>query len=70
MGDVIQLLDSITIEMHLRDDGKRKHHEICIIYPEYMNHDNDVIEYKNEEIRNNIFTRVISHAMGDCFDNS
>lgn len=70
VGDVILVQDSITVERRVRDDGKKKHYELCIIYPDYMNHDNDIVEYKTEEKQSNIFVRVISRTMSACFDES
>ncbi len=70
MGDLILLEDSITVEKRVRDDGKKKHYELCIIYPDYMNHDNDIVEYKNAEKQSDMFVRVISRIMGTCFDES
>ena len=60
MGDVIQLLDSFSIERRDRHNGKKHTFELCIIYPDYMDKDNYIIKCKNEDSMNDLYLMMIN----------
>ena len=49
MGDLIEVKDRFIVQLQRRmSDGKSDAFELCIIYPEYMDHDNVTVWYKYE----------------------
>jgi hypothetical protein len=60
MGDVIQLLDSFTIERRDRHDGRKHTFELCIIYPDYMEEDNYIVKCKNENDMRELYSLIIN----------
>lgn len=49
MGDLIEVKDTFSINIQRRmKDGKGENHELCIIYPECMDHVNVIIWFKDE----------------------
>jgi hypothetical protein len=66
MGDVIQVLDTFTVERRIRiSGGKPEHTELCIIFPEYMDHENLIISYtpENDESANEDFTTMFQSVL-------
>lgn len=59
MGDVIQLLDSFSIERRDRHNGKKHTFELCVVYPDYMDKDNHILKCKNEKDMNEKYTEMI-----------
>jgi len=50
MGDIIEILDSLTVnsQMRIKNDGKRSY-EICVIYPDCMDKENVTLSYDHYE---------------------
>jgi hypothetical protein len=50
MGDLIEVKETFQINLQRRvwANGKGENHELCIIFPECMNHDNVTIWFKDE----------------------
>ena len=62
MGDFIQVLDEFTVQRRERaSDGKKNHLELCIIFPEYMDHENLIVSYTpgNDEAANEDYTKML-----------
>jgi hypothetical protein len=50
MGDLIEVKDQFTIQLQRRiRDGKPDQNELCIIYPDCLDHDNTIVWYKDEK---------------------
>ncbi len=50
MGDLIEVKDQFTIHLQRRmRDGKPDQIELCIIYPDCLDHDNTIVWYKDEK---------------------
>jgi hypothetical protein len=58
-GDVIEIMDSVTIERCTRSNGVNRIYELCLIYPDYMGFDNDIFHYKDESTMNKDYITVI-----------
>lgn len=61
MGDVIEVIDSLTVQSQIRmkDDGKRLY-EICVIYPDCMDKDNVTLSYDHYESEMQLdFERIV-----------
>lgn len=61
MGDVIEIIDSLTIQSQIRmkESGKLAY-EICIIYPEAMDKENVTLSYDHYEAEMQIdFERIV-----------
>jgi len=63
MGDVIQVLDTFSVERRDRHDGKKHTFEICLIYPDYFDRDNTIIKCKNEDKMNELYEEMIVNVM-------
>lgn len=50
MGDLIEVKEQFTIQLQCRKrDGKPDKIELCIIYPDCMDHDNTIVWYRDEK---------------------
>jgi hypothetical protein len=50
MGDLIEVKEEFTIQLQRRmRDGKADSFELCFMYPECMDHDNTIVQYKDEK---------------------
>lgn len=62
MGDIIEVLDEFTVQRRIRTrEGKPKHMELCIIFPDYMDHDNLIVSYtpENDETANEDYVDML-----------
>lgn len=64
MGDVIQVLETVSVNTQVRHDGKSFQHEICIIYPDYLDRENKIKNYGCEEEMNEDFINILSDIEG------
>lgn len=50
MGDLIEVKETFQINLQRRvsSNGKTENHELCIIFPDCMNHDNVIVWFKDE----------------------
>jgi hypothetical protein len=50
MGDLIEVKETFQINLQRRVSGNRKteNYELCIIFPDCMNHDNVIVWFKDE----------------------
>ena len=60
MGDVIQLLETVSVNTQVRHDGKAFQYEICIVYPDYLERDNRIKKYMHESTMNADFVRILN----------
>lgn len=59
MGDVIQVLDEITVSRCDRHDGKKHTYELCLVYPEYVDEPNEIVKFKTENMMNEAYMNII-----------
>ena len=63
MGDLIEIIDTFTIQLQKRvSDRKPDAFELCIIYPEYMDQDNVTVWYKHEPDALDVLWSIIQSA--------
>lgn len=49
MGDLIEVKDTFIVQLQKRiSNGQPDAFELCIIFPEYMDHDNETVWYRYE----------------------
>jgi hypothetical protein len=69
MGDVIQVLDEFTIQRCDRHNGKKHIFELCVIYPDYFDHDNEIVVFEDEESMNTVYTQLIEDVIEALYEN-
>jgi hypothetical protein len=66
MGDVIEIIDSLTIQSQIRmKDGAKIEYEICIIYPDAMDKDNVTLNYGHHEDEMQLDFERIMHDVNE-----
>jgi len=60
MGDVIQVLDELTVQRQCRHDGKKSIYEIEVMFPEYLDRDNMTIRCDSEDASAEMFVNMIT----------
>ena len=50
MGDLIEVKETFQINLQRRvsENGKSENHELCVIFPDCMNHDNVIVWFRDE----------------------
>lgn len=50
MGDLIEVKEifQINLQRRISENGKAENHELCIIFPDCMDHDNVIVWFRDE----------------------
>lgn len=63
MGDVIEVLDEVTIHRQCRHTGKKNIYEIVIMFPECLDKENKVITCESEEESLDILQDILNDVV-------
>jgi len=59
MGDIIQVLETVSVNTQIRNNGKSDQYEVCIVYPDFLHRDNRIKKYRMESTMNADLIKII-----------